>query len=97
MGIVSEYPRLDALAMVDLVRRREVSPTDLLDTALARVDRLNPRLNAVVHRLEPYARNAIAAGLPDGPFMGVPLLVKDLDGEVGGTPFQGGKIGRAHV
>jgi amidase len=90
MGVVSEYARLDALAMADLVRRREVSPTDLLDTALARVDRLNPRLNAVVHRLEAYARNAIAAGLPEGAFTGVPLLVKDLDGEVGGTPFQAG-------
>lgn len=89
MGIGAEYARLDALAMAELVRRREVTSTELLDTALQRVDRLNPRLNAVVHRLEAYARTAIAAGLPDGPFTGVPLLVKDLDGEVGGTPYQG--------
>ena len=86
MGTVSEYARLDALAMADLVRRREVSPTDLLDSALERVDQLNPRLNAIVHRLETYARDAIAAGLPEGPFTGVPLVVKDLD-----------EIGRAHV
>ena len=90
MGTVSEYARLDALAMADLVRRREVSATDLLDSALERVDRLNPRLNAIVHRLESYARNAIAAGLPEGLFTGVPLVVKDLDGEVGGTPYQCG-------
>lgn len=90
MGIITEYPRLDAVAMADLVRRKEVTADDLLDTAVARIDRINPRINAVVHRLEGMARAAIAAGLPDGPLTGVPLLVKDLDGEVAGTPYQSG-------
>lgn len=98
MAQVSEYARLDATAMADLVRRREVSAGDLLESALARIDRLNPRLNAVVHRLEDFARAAIRDGLPDGPFVGVPLLVKDLDGEVAGTPYQAGSLAlRGHV
>jgi len=80
-------PALDALALADLVRRREVTPSELLEAALARMDAVNPKLNAVVRRMEGEARAAIAAGLPEGPFTGVPFLLKDLMAECAGVPL----------
>jgi amidase len=76
--------------MAELVRRREVSPQELLDQAIARIELVNPRLNAVVTPLYDQARRAIAAGLPDGPFRGVPFLLKDLDAALEGTPMSSG-------
>ncbi len=76
--------RLDATAQADLVRRGEVSPGELLDAALARIDALNPHLNAVIARLDDLAR-AQAAERTGGPFDGVPLLLKDAGVEVAGT------------
>lgn len=73
-----DYGDHDALALADLVRRGDVSPGTLLDAAIARIEAGNPGLNAVVTPLYDHARAAIAAGLPDGPFRGVPFLLKDL-------------------
>jgi amidase len=72
------------------VRTGAASPTELLDAALARIDRLNPELNAVIHRLDERARAQVADGLPDGPFSGVPFLLKDFAAEYEGTPFHEG-------
>jgi amidase/6-aminohexanoate-cyclic-dimer hydrolase len=72
------YGSEDATGLAALVARGAVSPDELLDAALAAVGRENPRLNAVVLLQEPVARAAIAAGLPRGPFRGVPFLLKDL-------------------
>ena len=85
-----EYVRYDALGLAQLVRRGEVSPDELLDAALARTAAVNPRINAVIHLMEARARAAIAAGLPDGPFRGVPFLIKDLIMAYGGEPMRGG-------
>jgi Asp-tRNA(Asn)/Glu-tRNA(Gln) amidotransferase A subunit family amidase len=73
-----EYVLYDALSLAQLVRRGEVTPDELLDAALARMAEVNPRVNAVIHLMETRARTAIAAGLPNGPFRGVPLLIKDV-------------------
>ena len=78
------YESYDALGLAELVRRREVTPTGLLDAALARVAARNPLINAVTMPLEGYARHAISAGLPAGPFEGVPFLLKDLTASVTG-------------
>ncbi|MCW5772303.1 MAG: amidase, partial [Rhodospirillaceae bacterium] len=72
------YESFDGLALADLVRRREASPVELLDAAIARIERANPHLNAVIAPLYDRARRTIAAGLPQGPFTGVPFLLKDL-------------------
>lgn len=80
----ADFDRYDGLGLAELVRRREVSATELLDAAIARVEALNPSINAVVSRLYDQARAAIAAGLPAGPFTGVPYLLKDL-----GVLYQG--------
>jgi amidase/6-aminohexanoate-cyclic-dimer hydrolase len=74
-----EYGDYDGVGLAGLVRSKQVSASELLDEAIARTDALDPRLNAVVVRHDDYARNQIDAGLPDGPFTGVPFLLKDLD------------------
>jgi amidase len=75
---VDELIRLDATALAELVRTKQVSAQELVDAAIARVERLNPTLNAVVTPMFEAARAAVRRGLPDGPFSGVPFLVKDL-------------------
>jgi amidase len=87
---LTEYGALDGLALADLVRRREITAAELLDQAVARAARVNDRLNAVVTPLHDEARRAIAAGLPDGPFSGVPFLLKDLDADCEGTLMSSG-------
>jgi amidase len=69
---------LDATAQADLVRRGEASPADLVDAAIARTEALNPRLDAVIRTRFDQARAQAAGTLPDGPFRGVPILLKDL-------------------
>jgi amidase len=69
---------LDATALAELVRKREVSPLELVDSAIARIERLNPQLNAVVTPMFDEARAVAQSALPDGPFRGVPFLLKDL-------------------
>ena len=86
MNGFSDYERYDALGLADLVRRRQVSAEALLDAAIVRVDGRNPSVNAVVMKLYDYGRQAIAAGLPDGPFTGVPFLLKDLSAALAGVP-----------
>ena len=81
---------LDATGQADLVRRGEITPAELVDAAIDRIERLNPVLNAVVIPMYDLARAAAAAPVPDGPFSGVPFLLKDLDVECAGVPvFQG--------
>ncbi|MDP9462980.1 MAG: amidase [Actinomycetota bacterium] len=78
MGSLTEETRwMDAVDQATLVRRGEVSATELLDAAIARIESLDPDLNAVILRWFEDARSA-TTGLPDGPFHGVPFLLKDL-------------------
>ncbi len=80
----------DATALAALVAEGEVTPTELLDAALAAVEARNPALNAVVLQQEGVARKAIADGLPTGPFRGVPFLLKDLGCEAKDFPSHNG-------
>jgi amidase/6-aminohexanoate-cyclic-dimer hydrolase len=75
----SEYGDYDAIGLADLVRKKQVSAGELLDEAIARTARVDPQINAVVVKHYDYARKQIDRGLPDGPFTGVPFLLKDLD------------------
>src|SRR2546426_935924 len=83
----ADYEQYDATGLADLVRRRQVSPTELLEAAIERVQARNGAVNAVTMPLYDYARAAIAAGLPDGPFTGVPFLMKDLTAAIAGVPM----------
>src|SRR6266508_5478867 len=78
MSTFPEFESYDGVGLAELVRRREVSPEELLEAAIARVEARNPIVNAVVSRLYDQARAAIAAGVPAGPFTGVPYVLKDL-------------------
>lgn len=83
----SEYRRHDAIALAGLVRRGEVTPEELLETAIARLEEVQPRFNAVVHRCYERARAALRTADRQSPLYGVPFLVKDLDGQLAGEPF----------
>ena len=85
-----EYLSHDALALADLVRRKEVSPRELVDAAVARIEQVNPRLNAVVHTMFEQARRAADRGAGTGPFAGVPFLIKDLLTSYEGEPMRSG-------
>ncbi len=85
MGGFSDYGKYDALGLADLVRKRAVKPEDLLDEAIARTEKINPKINAVVLKYYDEARARIARGLPQGPFAGVPFLLKDLHLLLDGT------------
>ncbi len=79
---------LDATAQAELVARREVTPGELVDAAIARIEKLDPQLNAVIHPLFEKARAAAASReLPQGPFRGVPFLVKDAVCTTAGDPY----------
>lgn len=80
----------DATFLAGQVASGAASPDELLDEALARVAVLNPKLNAVVLIQEEAAREAIKRGLPDGPFKGVPFLIKDLGAEAIDFPTNSG-------
>ena len=90
MFYFKEYAKFDALGLAELVKRREVSATDLLDEAIRRCDAVNPAINAVIYRMDGIARHTIAKGVPDGVFAGVPFLVKDLLAALAGVPMTSG-------
>ena len=81
---------LDATAQAELVRSGAVSPIELVDAAIERVERVNPQLNAVIHPLFDAARETAKGDLPDGPFRGVPIVFKDLGCAVAGDPYHEG-------
>ena len=88
--MIGDLGETDATALAALVSRGEVTPTELLDAALAAVESRNPALNAVVLMQEDIARQSIANGLPHGPFRGVPFLIKDLGCEAVDFPSHNG-------
>jgi len=81
---MTEMTWLDATAQADLVRRGEVSPKELAEAAIARIEAVNPQLDAVIRTRFDAARQEADGDLPDGPFRGVPILFKDLGCTVAG-------------
>jgi amidase len=88
--LVALYVESDALALADLVRRREVSQTDLVETSISLIEALDPKLNAVVIRTFELARETAARGAAQGPFAGVPFLLKNIGSMWRGVPLNGG-------
>ena len=86
---MNDHSACDATELAARVRRGEVQPAELVETAIAAIESVNPTLNAVMHPMYDAARAAVRA-LPDGPFRGVPMVVKDHDGFVKGTPHTSG-------
>jgi amidase len=78
MADFKNFGDYDAIGLAELVRSKQVSASELLDTAIARLETVEPAINAVPIRHDEFARRQIANGLPDGPFRGVPFLLKDI-------------------
>jgi amidase len=87
---VDEIAFLDGMGQAELVRRGEVTPLELVEAAITRIERLNPALNAVVTPMYDIALDAARQPPPDGPFAGVPYLLKDLGPTYAGVRFTGG-------
>ena len=68
-----EYGNYDGIGLADLVRKKQVSATELLDEAIIRAAKVDPEINAVVVKHYDYARRQIDRGLPDGAFTGEPF------------------------
>lgn len=86
MGNFAEYDRYDATGLAELVKNGQVSAAELCEAAIERIDRLNPDLNTVVTRMDEQGRQAASDELPEGPFTGVPFLLKDLMADYAGVP-----------
>jgi len=82
---------LDATAQAELVRSGAATPRELVDAAIARIERTNPELGAVIVPMFDEAR-ATCDAAPHGPFRGVPILIKDLGATVGGVPQAMGTV-----
>ena len=87
---VDELAFLDATAQAELLRQKEVTPVEMVDAAIDRIERLNPELNAVITPLYEQAKAAAEAVSADAPFAGVPFLLKDIAAEYEGTPLTEG-------
>ncbi len=87
---MTDLSLLDATAQAQLVRDGGASAAELVDGAIERIEKVNGELNAVIHPLYERARAAVQSGLPDGPFTGVPIVIKDLDGTLAGAPYHAG-------
>ena len=86
----SEYGNYDGLGLAELVRKGDVTPTELVEEAIQRIETHNPKLNAVINKLYERARDTAKSDLPDGPFKGVPFLMKDLMATLEGVPTSNG-------
>jgi amidase len=87
---LADYAEFDGLGLAERVKSGEVSPLELVEAAIERIERHNGVLNAVVHKAYDEARKTAAGDLPDGPFKGVPFLIKDLGAQVKGWPRTSG-------
>ena len=76
--LADTFEQYDGLGLAELIRRKEVTADEVLTATLDRIEARNPIVNAVVTRMDDHASATIRAGLPDGPFKGVPYLLKDL-------------------
>lgn len=93
---MKEYRQYDATGLAALVRDRQVSPRELLDAAIERANAVEPQLNAIVQRLDTFARACTTKPL-DGVFGGVPFLLKDYSQELDGVPDYCGSAARRHA
>lgn len=89
----SQYRQFDALSLAKLIRQGETNPAELLEIAIARLDAVNPRINAVVEPLYAFGRSAAKENQTSRPFAGVPFLIKDLSLELAGTHLRSGSRG----
>lgn len=87
---LENYSDYDGLGLAELVKNKDVTPLELTECAIERIERHNPKLNAVIYKAYDQARAEAKAHVPDGPFCGVPFLLKDIQGDREGWPTTNG-------
>lgn len=95
--LVQLYTDSDAVRLAELVRKREVSPAELTEIAIGLIEALDPKVNAVVIRVFDEARKRAAAPAGEGPFAGVPFLLKDIGSTCAGMKLTAGLAYRKDV
>ena len=75
---MDDFGSYDALGLAALVKSGEVTPLELVENVIERIEAVNPQLNAVIYKNYDDARGRAGAGVPDGPFQGVPYMMKEL-------------------
>ncbi len=90
MSTFPEYESFDGIGLANLVKKGVVSPAELLDAAIERIEARNPQVNAVIYKMYDQARAAIHQKIPSGSFSGVPFLLKDLLADYAGVPLSSG-------
>ena len=85
-----DFAHLDATAQAALIRSGRASAKEIVEAACVRAERIDPHLNSIIHPALDRARQSAAGDLPDGPFRGVPFLMKDIGGEEAGEPMHAG-------
>ena len=95
---LGDYTAHDGLGLAELVARKEVTPDELAAAAFEAVAKVNPRINAVLHTIPKEAATEIRAGLPRGPFTGVPFLIKEIVLHAKGVRCEmGSKLAQGYV
>ena len=82
-----EYRKHDATSLAQLIKTKQVSAKELLETAITRAEAVNPKLNAIVTKLYDLGKEQLKTVDPNAPFAGVPYLLKDLGPQLKGTRY----------
>lgn len=90
-----DYEQYDGLGLAELVQKKEVKPLELVEESIIRIEKLNPHINAVVHKMYDDAKTKSEKDVANGPFAGVPFLLKDLGAAFEGAPMRQGS--RFHI
>jgi amidase len=85
--LIRLYTSSDGVALGEHVRRKDISAAEAVEAAIVVIERLNPQLNAVIHRLYDMARAQVPNVPPEAPFAGVPFLLKELASMWRGAPL----------
>ncbi len=90
MSTFKEYPQYDAIGLAELIKNKEINTTDVLEAAIARAEKYNPALNAIIYKMYDQARIATKTTDLSLPFPGVPFLLKDTSTFIKNTPSTSG-------
>ncbi|MDX1707277.1 MAG: amidase [Desulfobacterales bacterium] len=86
MGGFKEYDQYDGIGLAELVSKKEMTASEVCEEAISRIENINPVINAVIAPMFELARKTVQESLPEGPFCGVPFLLKDLLSDLAGVP-----------
>lgn len=92
----NDYKKYDATGLAELIRKKEVSAAEVVEAAITRAEAVNPKINAIIHTMYGKAREATHVPIPEGPFAGVPFLVKDLEFSLADEPMANGSVSMRH-